>query len=100
MTDRESRIKLLMDGPKLFDLGNKTYYKRTSHLPVLIDVYWRTECSDPRDKVYALFNILPEKELARSLEIDHSISAAQLFVRIVELLHNSLRGMILRSGSN
>lgn len=50
----------------------------------LLEVYWRTECSDPRDKVYALLGLVTDHDPARSLEVDYTITTQQLSDRILE----------------
>lgn len=84
MTERDFQVKALIEGQKLFDINDTLLID--SHLPALIIKYGRTNCLDERDKVYALLSILPENDRARSLKIDYSLTAAQLYAQIFDLL--------------
>lgn len=54
-------------------------YTFRQSLDQLLGVYWRAECSDPRDKVYALLGLVYQHDQARTLEIDYSITTRQLY---------------------
>jgi hypothetical protein len=54
-------------------------------LDQLLKAYWRTECSDPRDKVYALLGLVRQSGQARTLEVDYSITMQQLYQRVLEM---------------
>jgi Heterokaryon incompatibility protein (HET) len=53
-------------------------YTFRQSLDELLAVYWRTECFDSRDKVYALLGLVRNDDPARSLEVDYTITTQQL----------------------
>jgi len=52
----------------------------------LISVYWKTNCSNPLDKIYALLGLVRETDKAKSLEIDYSITTLELYCRVIDTM--------------
>jgi hypothetical protein len=55
-------------------------HTRGRSLAQLISVYWKTNCSNPFDKIYALLGLVCETDKAKSLEIDYSITQPWSFI--------------------
>ena len=57
-------------------------YRGGRSLADLLLLYWDTNCTDERDKVYAFLGILPAADPRNSLEVDYSLSSMELLKRV------------------
>jgi hypothetical protein len=89
------RFEIRKDDPALHV---KEGVKNSSLLELLVR-FWESECSDPRDKVYALLSLCRDQTVLQSVPVDYSKSVAEVYTETAREILRSMGNLDLLSYS-